>query len=695
MRSIRRWCPRGTRLLLIGFLFLVLSFAAYIGFTEKYPYSQFPYFRRAGSMPQTDTRPATPEVMTANRETPRPLSIILGPSSSPLEQDAVKRLANGGNTMDTREKHVEATSPSDSTEKQARERGVIAANPKQVVEKLRPTANENQAKHKTVTTAAGQNHAGGLNATPTVYKKKREKHVTSTSSPKEEKNKSEHKGNERAEAKYEAPASNQKLDEERGAKTASNQNATPRPTASHTKGKVSREMDVAKKNQSLVDSLSVVADHNVSIPRPGAQQVTHPVPAPTPKKRLKASDFKSEPHWDFDDQYLLDNSTPASSCPDSLRVKAAKSDWLKDLFLPNLTLFMDKTHFSDSEWERLDHFGPPYGFMELNYSCMDFLQSDVYKCENGSISEAKPKTTWQTLKCSDSVLFLCLTSILRPNQFRDVHVYCLPFILNKDAFCLSVVKQVITMLPPKPYHQILFARNSSQTSRCIRCAVVGNGGILNNSKMGQEIDSHDYVFRVSGAVVKGFEEDVGTRTSFYGFTAYSLVSSVSILGNRGFKKIPVGKEIKYLHFLEGPRDYEWLKALLLNTRVRKGFLDGYGPYPRDKFGSNFTLDNYFVIHPDFLRYMKNRFLRSKSLDKSYWRIYRPTTGAFLLLTALHLCDQVSAYGYITEGYQKYSDHYYDQKWHRLVFYSNHDFDLERRTWKKLHDSGIMKLYQRS
>ncbi|XP_028572858.2 alpha-N-acetylgalactosaminide alpha-2,6-sialyltransferase 1 isoform X1 [Podarcis muralis] len=626
MRSIRRWCPRGTRLLLIGFLFLVLSFAAYIGFTEKYPYSQFPYFCRAGSMPQTDTRPATPEVMTASRETPRPLSIILGPSSSPLEQDAVKRLANGGNTMDTREKHVEATSPSDSTEKQARERGVIAANPKQVVEKLRPTANENQAKHKTVTTAAGQNHAGGLNATPTVYKKKREKHVTSTSSPKEEKNKSEHKGNERAEAKYEAPASNQKLDEERGAKTASNQNATPRPTASHTKGKVSREMDVAKKNQSLVDSLSVVADHNVSIPRPGAQQVIHPVPASTPKKRLKASDFKSEPHWDFDDQYLLDNSTPASSCPDSLRVKAAKSDWLKDLFLPNLTLFMDKTHFSDSEWERLDHFGPPYGFMELNY---------------------------------------------------------------------SLVKQVITMLPPKPYHQILFARNSSQTSRCIRCAVVGNGGILNNSKMGQEIDSHDYVFRVSGAVVKGFEEDVGTRTSFYGFTAYSLVSSVSILGNRGFKKIPVGKEIKYLHFLEGPRDYEWLKALLLNTRVRKGFLDGYGPYPRDKFGSNFTLDNYFVIHPDFLRYMKNRFLRSKSLDKSYWQIYRPTTGAFLLLTALHLCDQVSAYGYITEGYQKYSDHYYDQKWHRLVFYSNHDFDLERRTWKKLHDSGIMKLYQRS
>ena len=35
-----------------------------------------------------------------------------------------------------------------------------------------------------------------------------------------------------------------------------------------------------------------------------------------------------------------------------------------------------------------------------------------------------------------------------------------------------------------------------------------------------------------------------------------------------------------------------------------------------------------------------RFLKSKSLEKPYWRLYRPTTGAFLLLTALHLCDQV-------------------------------------------------------
>lgn len=55
--------------------------------------------------------------------------------------------------------------------------------------------------------------------------------------------------------------------------------------------------------------------------------------------------------------------------------------------------------------------------------------------------------------------------------------------------------------------------------------------------------------------------------------------------------------------------------------------------------------------------------------------------------------QVSAYGFITSNYWKFSDHYYDRVKQPLIFYANHDLSLEAELWWDLHKAGILKLYQ--
>ncbi|XP_075702862.1 alpha-N-acetylgalactosaminide alpha-2,6-sialyltransferase 2-like [Rhinoderma darwinii] len=229
-------------------------------------------------------------------------------------------------------------------------------------------------------------------------------------------------------------------------------------------------------------------------------------------------------------------------------------------------------------------------------------------------------------------------------------------------------------------------------SPCIRCAVVGNGGILNGSGMGREIDSHDYVFRVNGAITKGFENDVGNRTSFFSFSTNTLMNSLYAYGHKGFKSVPRTPETRYILLPDHNRDYLMVRAALTNTTIDQG--RDQGKDPSRYFGKNLTTEHFKILHPDFMRYLRNRFLYDPVLKTKNRDIYRPSTGASLLLAAIHTCDQVSAYGFMTPNYEKFSDHYYDSIYHKVSFYINHSFIREMRLWQKLHNAGVMKLYMR-
>ncbi|XP_065591298.1 alpha-N-acetylgalactosaminide alpha-2,6-sialyltransferase 2 isoform X2 [Cyrtonyx montezumae] len=172
---------------------------------------------------------------------------------------------------------------------------------------------------------------------------------------------------------------------------------------------------------------------------------------------------------------------------------------------------------------------------------------------------------------------------------------------------------------------------------CIRCAVVGNGGILNGSRQGRAINAHHLVFRLNGAITKGFEEDVGTKISFYGFTVNTMKNSLIAYEEYGFTQVPQGKDLKYIFIPSDARDYVMLRSAIEGSPVPEG-LDK-GDEPRKYFGLEASAEKFKLLHPDFLHYLTARFLRSELLDMQYGHLYMPSTGALMLLTALHTCDQ--------------------------------------------------------
>nr|XP_046232929.1 alpha-N-acetylgalactosaminide alpha-2,6-sialyltransferase 2 [Scatophagus argus]XP_046232930.1 alpha-N-acetylgalactosaminide alpha-2,6-sialyltransferase 2 [Scatophagus argus] len=229
-------------------------------------------------------------------------------------------------------------------------------------------------------------------------------------------------------------------------------------------------------------------------------------------------------------------------------------------------------------------------------------------------------------------------------------------------------------------------------SECTRCAVVGNGGILKGSKKGKEIDDHHYVFRTNGAIIKGFEEDVGSRTTHYTFSTNTLMNSMRSYATVGYRGPPLSKETRYVFLPDHDRDYLLMKAAATHTLVERG--PEQAKDPSKYFGEDVSADKLKMYHPDFIRYLRNRFLRSNALNTRYKDIYRPSTGAVMLLAALHTCDKVSAYGFMTPDYKNYSDHYYDNSYHPVGFFINHDLRMEMALWQQLHQARLIRLYMR-
>ncbi|XP_036446036.1 alpha-N-acetylgalactosaminide alpha-2,6-sialyltransferase 2 isoform X3 [Colossoma macropomum] len=175
----------------------------------------------------------------------------------------------------------------------------------------------------------------------------------------------------------------------------------------------------------------------------------------------------------------------------------------------------------------------------------------------------------------------------------------------------NVVRNTLSLLHDSTSSR-LFEREYS--GQCVRCAVVGNGGILKGSGQGKAIDSHDYVFRMNGAITKHFEEDVGTKTSFYGFTTNTLKNSLKAYWSDGFTRVPQDPGICYIFIPANIRDYVMLAAAVQGVSVPSGY--DKGDLPSKYFGYKRPVQQFRMIHPSFIEYVTKRCLHMASSHRT-------------------------------------------------------------------------------
>ncbi|XP_069802893.1 alpha-2,8-sialyltransferase 8E-like isoform X2 [Dendropsophus ebraccatus] len=218
----------------------------------------------------------------------------------------------------------------------------------------------------------------------------------------------------------------------------------------------------------------------------------------------------------------------------------------------------------------------------------------------------------------------------------------------------------------------LFPETSPFTDkRFDTCAVVGNGGILQHSYCGSEIDNMDYVFRLNLPPMT-LTEDTGTKSD--------LVTANPSIPIRRFERLMESRK----PFSELLKNFGSAMFVLPAYSYASGTDVSYRVLHTVR---DFDLPNKVVFfHPDYLKNLS-----------MYWqeeglRVKRMSSGLMLVSAAIELCNKVTLYGFwpfpqdldgITIPH-----HYYDDIMPKPGFHSMPD---EFYFYTQMHIKGVLRL----
>ncbi|XP_048662229.1 alpha-2,8-sialyltransferase 8E isoform X2 [Marmota marmota marmota] len=235
-----------------------------------------------------------------------------------------------------------------------------------------------------------------------------------------------------------------------------------------------------------------------------------------------------------------------------------------------------------------------------------------------------------------------------------------------DTSGIYHINQEIFRMFPKdmPYYRSQFKK----------CAVVGNGGILKNSRCGREINSADFVFRCNlPPISEKYTVDVGVKTDV-------VTVNPSIITER-FHKLEKWRRPFY-RVLQVYENASVLLPAFYNTRNTDVSIRV--KYVLDDFESPQAV---YYFHPQYLvnvsRYWLSLGVRAK----------RISTGLILATAALELCEEVHLFGFwafpMNPSGLYITHHYYDNVKPRPGF---HAMPSEIFNFLHLHSRGILRVH---
>ncbi|XP_072449130.1 CMP-N-acetylneuraminate-beta-galactosamide-alpha-2,3-sialyltransferase 4-like [Chiloscyllium punctatum] len=289
----------------------------------------------------------------------------------------------------------------------------------------------------------------------------------------------------------------------------------------------------------------------------------------------------------------------------------------------------------------------------------DFAHFQDARCTNWLSKEHNLSVLSNFIRNTDIFLSIAGGWWYQPNHLH----HSLPYGIKGNE---ALVKMILT-------HTKFNMPEEINSLYCKRCVIVGNGDTLRNSSLGETINKYDVVIRLNNAPVRGYEEDVGNKTTLRIFYPESTIEDPTVENNLDTLFVLVPFKTADIH---------WLKAIVYNeTKITTGF------WRRPAFVKNLDPAKVGILNPYYMFQAATCFLSQPNKG----RRNRPTTGFLAVTLGLNYCDEVDVAGFGYPLNQKNGRiHYYDQLSMKYMENNVHNVTHEHLFLKMLKNAGVIK-----